>query len=190
MHDEQGAVQLRCVKFLLEQRGAQVNQQDKREGWTALHRCARMAHHTHAPYLEIFEYLLQHGADPNATTFGTDRQVSSQSALCTRLVIACTGDLKWDHIFGLWPTTARRQAVLVDVQVILDKSCSFRSVHASFNKSVDHVKTVHGSRITSSFDLVLSISVPSVILQQAWNGHFCTYLRLCIGVLVVSSGLD
>ncbi|KAK9832373.1 hypothetical protein WJX74_008019 [Apatococcus lobatus] len=61
--------QLECVKFLVEQRGANVNQQDCRRGWTPLHRCARMAHHRHAPYLHIFQYLLDHGADAELMTF-------------------------------------------------------------------------------------------------------------------------
>jgi ankyrin repeat protein len=60
---ECAAVQLACVKFLVEQRKVEVNQRDLRKGWTPLLRCANMAHHTHAPYLEIFEYLLQQGAD-------------------------------------------------------------------------------------------------------------------------------
>lgn len=47
----------------MEQRGASVNQKDLKRGWTPLHRCAHMAHHTHAPYLAVFEYLLQQGAD-------------------------------------------------------------------------------------------------------------------------------
>ncbi|KAK9808893.1 hypothetical protein WJX72_005921 [[Myrmecia] bisecta] len=57
--------QLACVRFLVEERAAPVNQQDCRRGWTPLLRCARMVHHTNAPYLQIFEYLLQQGADPN-----------------------------------------------------------------------------------------------------------------------------
>ncbi|BDA44410.1 probable protein phosphatase 1 regulatory subunit 27 at N-terminal half [Coccomyxa sp. Obi] len=55
--------QLECVRFLVEERGAPVNQRDLNRGWTPLHRCAQMAHHTHAPYLEVFKYLLQQGAD-------------------------------------------------------------------------------------------------------------------------------
>ena len=56
-------LQLHCVKFLLEQRKVEVNQQDLGRGWTPLMRVAHMAHHTEMPYLAIFEYLLQHGAD-------------------------------------------------------------------------------------------------------------------------------
>ncbi len=56
-------VQLECVRFLVEQRGAEVNQPDRGKGWTPLHRAARMAHHTHTPYIAVFEYLLQRGAD-------------------------------------------------------------------------------------------------------------------------------
>lgn len=61
--------QLECVKFLVEQRGANVNQQDCKQGWTPLHRCARMAHHCHAPFLHIFQYLLDHGANAELMTF-------------------------------------------------------------------------------------------------------------------------
>ena len=76
----------------MEQRGAEVNQRDRGKGWTPLHRAARMAHHTHAPYLETFEYLLKHGADPGIlTTVGwpdlaTVRPaaaISSDPAACT-----------------------------------------------------------------------------------------------------------
>ena len=52
----------------MEQRGAEVNQQDASKGWTPLHRCALMAHYTHQPYLQLFEYLLQQGADPALLT--------------------------------------------------------------------------------------------------------------------------
>ncbi|EIE26124.1 hypothetical protein COCSUDRAFT_61118 [Coccomyxa subellipsoidea C-169] len=55
--------QLECVRFLVEQRGASVNQGDLGRGWTPLHRCAHMAHYTHAPFLATFEYLLMQGAD-------------------------------------------------------------------------------------------------------------------------------
>ncbi|KAK9861407.1 hypothetical protein WJX84_003615 [Apatococcus fuscideae] len=61
--------QLECVKFLVEQRGAHVNQQDYKQGWTPLHRCARMAHHRHAHFLHIFQYLLNHGANADLMTF-------------------------------------------------------------------------------------------------------------------------
>lgn len=58
-------VQLECVRFLVEERGAAVNQRDLSRGWTPLHRCAHMAHHTHAPFLATFKYLLEQGADAN-----------------------------------------------------------------------------------------------------------------------------
>lgn len=61
--------QLECVKFLVEECNAEVNQQDSELGWTPLHRCARMAHVTQRPYLAIFEYLLSNGADPNIKTY-------------------------------------------------------------------------------------------------------------------------
>jgi hypothetical protein len=93
------APQLAAVRFLLEERGAEVNQQDRERGWTPLHRAACLyAHiHTHnhlsrthmqpcaltaahcflparahsrvAPYLEIFELLLQHGADASVLSY-------------------------------------------------------------------------------------------------------------------------
>ena len=52
----------------MEQRGAEVNQRDRSKGWTPLHRAARMAHHTHVPYLAVFEYLLAKGADASLLT--------------------------------------------------------------------------------------------------------------------------
>lgn len=64
-----GYGQLECVQFLVEQRGANVNQQDCQQGWTPLHRCARMAHHRHAPFLHIFQYLLDNGANAELMSF-------------------------------------------------------------------------------------------------------------------------
>ena len=61
------ALQLECVRFLVERRRVEVNQHDLRWGWTPLMRCAHMAHHTNAPYLALFEYLLQQGADASLT---------------------------------------------------------------------------------------------------------------------------
>lgn len=61
--------QLGFVKFLVEERGAPVNQQDRDKGWTPLMRTARMAHFTCEPYMEIFEYLLSKGADPDILTY-------------------------------------------------------------------------------------------------------------------------
>lgn len=57
--------QLAVARFLVEQRGVEVNQRDSGRGWTPLMRCARMAHYKNAPYLQLFEYLLQQGADPS-----------------------------------------------------------------------------------------------------------------------------
>lgn len=54
---------MHCVKFLVEQRNVEINQKDHRRGWTPLMRVAHMAHHTELPYLAVFEYLLQQGAD-------------------------------------------------------------------------------------------------------------------------------
>ena len=64
-------MQLAFVRFLVEECKAEVNQQDRELGWTPLHRCARLAHVTQPPYMEIFEYLLQKGADPSIRTFQT-----------------------------------------------------------------------------------------------------------------------
>ena len=61
--------QLEMVKFLVERRGVEVNQRDAARGWTPLHRCARVAHYHHAPFLGTFEYLLSAGADPEIVTF-------------------------------------------------------------------------------------------------------------------------
>eukprot|EP00884_Botryococcus_braunii_P004606 jgi/Botrbrau1/14146/Bobra.182_3s0087.1 len=59
---------MEAAKFLVEERGAEVNQQEMERGWTPLHHCAYMAHHPEAPYLALFEYLLQKGADPSILT--------------------------------------------------------------------------------------------------------------------------
>ena len=56
-------LQLGVVRFLIEHRGARVNQQSASTRQTPLHNCARMAHNTHTPFLQIFEYLLAKGAD-------------------------------------------------------------------------------------------------------------------------------
>jgi ankyrin repeat protein len=56
------------VQYLVEQRGAEVNQHDRASGATPLHRAARLAHDTSRPYMRIFEYLLEHGADPALLT--------------------------------------------------------------------------------------------------------------------------
>ena len=79
--------QLECVRFLVERRGAEVNQCDRSKGWTPLHRASRMAHHTHAPYLAVFEYLLAQGADASLlTTVGWPDPVTvrlgSRASIC------------------------------------------------------------------------------------------------------------
>ena len=66
-----------CVKFLVETRGAHVNQQTAKTGWTPLHHCARMAHYSHAPYLQVFQYLLEQGADPGLCTWKADPRAKS-----------------------------------------------------------------------------------------------------------------
>lgn len=60
---------LDIIKYLVEHHKVEVNQQDVSRGLTALHRCARVAHYKHRPFLEIFEFLLQHGADPDILSF-------------------------------------------------------------------------------------------------------------------------
>ena len=72
-------LQLACVKFLVEARNAQVNQQTAKSGWTPLHHCARMAHYRHAPYLQIFQYLLEQGADPRLCTWLPDPQAKTRT---------------------------------------------------------------------------------------------------------------
>jgi ankyrin repeat protein len=37
--------QFAAVRFLLEERGVEINQQEGGRGWTPLHHCAYMAHH-------------------------------------------------------------------------------------------------------------------------------------------------
>ncbi len=85
-------MQLHCVKFLVEQRKVEVNQLDLKRGWTPLMRVAHMAHHTTLPYMAVFEYLLQQGADPSiegqaSTLVGvvseTLQWVSCIAPLCT-----------------------------------------------------------------------------------------------------------
>lgn len=61
--------QINMVKFLVEQRNVKINQRDITRGWTPLHRCAHVAHYTHAPFMDIFEYLMSKGADPNLLTW-------------------------------------------------------------------------------------------------------------------------
>ncbi|KAL4452734.1 hypothetical protein ABPG75_008396 [Micractinium tetrahymenae] len=61
--------QLQAAKFLIEQRGVDVNQQDRSHGWTPLMRAARVAHYQDRPHMELFEYLLQKGADASILSF-------------------------------------------------------------------------------------------------------------------------
>ena len=80
-------LQLRCVKFLVEQRNVEVNQQDHGRGWTPLMRVAHMAHHTELPYLAIFEYLLQQGAD--ASIVGQAITITGVVSGPTRMLVLC-----------------------------------------------------------------------------------------------------
>ena len=76
------------MRFLVERRGAAVNQRDSARGWTPLLRCAHMAHHTHAPCLDVFAYLLAAGADPALAGAG----LSDPVTVCP----ACSaGTLRW-----------------------------------------------------------------------------------------------
>lgn len=70
--------QLSMVKFLVEQRGVFVNQRcNNSTGWTPLHRCAYVAHYRNAPHMDVFEYLLAHGADPALKTYAADGKPAS-----------------------------------------------------------------------------------------------------------------
>ena len=55
-------LQIKAVKFLVEKRGVEINQQDRSRGWTPLMRCAQMAHYTHEPYLQVSHSLPAHSA--------------------------------------------------------------------------------------------------------------------------------
>lgn len=60
--------QIDMVKYLVESAMVPINQKSHNGDWTPLHRCAHMVHYKHAPFFDIFEYLLQHGADPSLRT--------------------------------------------------------------------------------------------------------------------------
>ena len=61
---------INSARFLLEERGmdAKVNQQIRLNGYTSLHLCAQRVHDRSKPFLEMYELLLQHGADPEILT--------------------------------------------------------------------------------------------------------------------------
>lgn len=66
LHFAVDAGRLDMVRYLLEEVKVPVNQQASLNcNWTPLHRCSRMVHYTHAPFMDIFEFLLGHGADPS-----------------------------------------------------------------------------------------------------------------------------
>ena len=46
------AMQMEAVRFLIEERGSEVNQRAQKTGWTPLMRCAQMAHYTNQPYMQ------------------------------------------------------------------------------------------------------------------------------------------
>lgn len=79
--------QLGATHFLLEQRSAPVNQRAAANGWTPLHRCARVAHYRHAPFMQVFECLLAAGADPNLRTFDASHQDSSAGKTALELAV-------------------------------------------------------------------------------------------------------
>jgi len=81
------------VKFLVEKRGVEVNQRDMSRGWTPLHRCARVAHYRHAPFLQIFEYLLSVGGDPSLITFSENGCVG---AGCGVVELAVNKGFGWE----------------------------------------------------------------------------------------------
>ena len=45
-------MQMEAVRFLIEERGAEVNQRVQKTRWTPLMRCAQMAHYTNPPYMQ------------------------------------------------------------------------------------------------------------------------------------------
>ena len=57
------------VKYLIEDLQVPVNQRSHNGGWTPIHRCAHLVHYKNEPRFEIFEYLLQHGANPHLLTW-------------------------------------------------------------------------------------------------------------------------
>lgn len=63
---------LDMVTYLIMTVKVPINQQSLNGLWTPLHRCARLIHYKHAPFFEIFEFLLQHGADPMLQTADDD----------------------------------------------------------------------------------------------------------------------
>lgn len=91
-------VQMECVKFLVEERGVEINQQDITKGWTPLMRCARMAHYTTSPYLAVFEYLLTKGADASIMTdFGFPDREKVRSSMCIIAMVVFHGAHDYTH---------------------------------------------------------------------------------------------
>jgi len=84
---------LNMVKFLIEQRGVEVNQRDITRGWTPLHRCGRVAHYRHAQFLETFEYLLSKGADPELVTY----EGAGVGSGCTAVELAVKKGHDWEE---------------------------------------------------------------------------------------------
>lgn len=59
---------LDMVTYLIDNVKVPVNQQSLNGLWTPLHRCAQIIHYNHAPFFDIFEFLLARGADPTLQT--------------------------------------------------------------------------------------------------------------------------
>lgn len=78
---------LNMVKYFVEQRRVPINQRDRVKGWTPLHRCAYIAHYHHAPFFEIFEYLLSVGADPSLRAYSQEQGTSSLGTMALDLVV-------------------------------------------------------------------------------------------------------
>ena len=75
LHAAAGACASRSVRFLVEVKKVPVNARARSDGATPLHRAAAAAHHarTDPRAMEVIEYLLSKGADPEARTRGTTR---------------------------------------------------------------------------------------------------------------------
>lgn len=98
--------QVAAARLLLDRRGAEVNQRDAGTGWTPLHRCARVAHYRHGPFLELFELLLQAGADPDLRTF-PPRDGSGAGATVLELAVHKVGGYSGSALAQGWLLTTK-----------------------------------------------------------------------------------
>lgn len=71
LHAAAGACSLRSVRFLVEVKKVPVNIRAASDGATPMHRAAAVAHHKDPRAMEVVEYLLSKGADPDARTRGS-----------------------------------------------------------------------------------------------------------------------